>query len=286
VATLKQHNKWIRVAELPSQASGEGFIYYIPHTGTPVLAQMRHVTEGLDRPQIGAPAPTPVPAPVVSTAPRNERKFTYLLPAEDPSVGVDYLIAQEGQNLVELAVAQDMNTKKLRAVNGFDAGHRLQAGEVVYLKAPKKRRYHIVRPGESLDDIAEFYAMSAADLKAKNRLSDTKVLPGQKLSLKKTTAKGQKPILLDAAIADNPPVAAPAPQPAPSPKAEVKRDPTPQPKPAPKPAPSTAGKTHTVVAGDTLWSIAKRYNTTVSAIQQLNNMRSESLYVGQKLRVQ
>jgi membrane-bound lytic murein transglycosylase D len=290
VATLKQHNKWIRGAALPSQSSGEGFIYYIPHTGAPVLAQMRHVTEGLDRPQIGAPAPVPTPAPVVSAPPRDARKYTYLLPDEDPSIGVDYRIARAGQNLVELAVAQGMSTKKLRAVNGFDAAHRLEAGEVVYLKAPKKRRFHIVRPGESLDDIAERYAMSAADLRAKNRLTDTKVLPGQKLSLKKTTPKGTKPILLDAAIADSPPVAAPAPRPAsqsvPSPKTEVKRDPAPQPKPATKPAPSTAGKTHTVVAGDTLWSIAKRYNTTVPAIQQLNKMRSEALYVGQKLRVQ
>jgi membrane-bound lytic murein transglycosylase D len=292
VATLKQHNKWMRGSELPAQAEGASYIYYIPHTGAPVLAQMRHVTDGLDRPQIGSKEPVSVTPPKPVTQPRNDRKFTYLSPAEDPSVGVDYLIVEEGENLVELAVASGMNTKKLRALNGFDAAHRVQAGEVVYLKAPKKRRYHIVRPGEDLNDIAELYVTTREKLQEKNNLSDAKVLPGQKLSLKKTTPKGEKPILLDATIPDAPVKAAPS-KPAPSPKAEVKSEVKTEVKPTqPKSGGSSGGnassgstKTHTVASGDTLWNIAKRYNTTVSAIQQLNQMRSESVYIGQKLKI-
>lgn len=42
--------------------------------------------------------------------------------------------------------------------------------------------------------------------------------------------------------------------------------------------------TYTVKSGDTLWSIAKKYNTTVAAIVKTNNIKNANLiYVGQKL---
>ena len=43
--------------------------------------------------------------------------------------------------------------------------------------------------------------------------------------------------------------------------------------------------TYTVVNGDTLYSIAKRYNTTVDEIKSLNNLTSNILKVGEVLRI-
>ncbi len=40
---------------------------------------------------------------------------------------------------------------------------------------------------------------------------------------------------------------------------------------------------YTVVAGDNLYQIARRYNTSVSAIKDANNLISDSLSIGQKL---
>lgn len=40
---------------------------------------------------------------------------------------------------------------------------------------------------------------------------------------------------------------------------------------------------YTVVAGDTLSSIAQRYNTTIEALQGINNLPSSALIVGQRL---
>ena len=42
---------------------------------------------------------------------------------------------------------------------------------------------------------------------------------------------------------------------------------------------------HKVVSGDSLWSLANKYNTTVDVIKQLNNLMSDLLVVGQDLQV-
>ena len=42
---------------------------------------------------------------------------------------------------------------------------------------------------------------------------------------------------------------------------------------------------YTVVAGDSLWSIAQRFNTTVDEIKRLNNLTSNLLSIGQQLKV-
>ncbi|MEM4992888.1 LysM peptidoglycan-binding domain-containing protein [Priestia sp. SB1] len=48
-------------------------------------------------------------------------------------------------------------------------------------------------------------------------------------------------------------------------------------------SPSTSIQTYTVKAGDTLFSISRNYNVTVNNIMGWNNLKSSSLYVGQKL---
>ena len=54
----------------------------------------------------------------------------------------------------------------------------------------------------------------------------------------------------------------------------------------PERGPVEAGpRYYTVRRGDTLYGIARRHETTVSAISQLNNLRSTTLRVGQRLRV-
>jgi membrane-bound lytic murein transglycosylase D len=52
-------------------------------------------------------------------------------------------------------------------------------------------------------------------------------------------------------------------------------------------AASSSGKpiTYTVRRGDSLWTLAKRYNTTTKKIQTANNLHSVNLYIGQKLKI-
>lgn len=43
--------------------------------------------------------------------------------------------------------------------------------------------------------------------------------------------------------------------------------------------------THTVELGDSLWSLSRKYNTTVNDLKQLNNLESDLLVIGQELQV-
>ncbi|WP_420456159.1 LysM peptidoglycan-binding domain-containing protein [Rubrivirga sp.] len=57
-------------------------------------------------------------------------------------------------------------------------------------------------------------------------------------------------------------------------------------RPAEPVRPSDAGPLyHTVERGDTLFSLARRYGTTVDAIQRLNDRTETGIRVGQRLRV-
>jgi flagellum-specific peptidoglycan hydrolase FlgJ len=48
---------------------------------------------------------------------------------------------------------------------------------------------------------------------------------------------------------------------------------------------ATAGETHLVAKGDTLYSISKKYNTTVDEIIKLNNLNGNAISIGQTLKV-
>ena len=56
--------------------------------------------------------------------------------------------------------------------------------------------------------------------------------------------------------------------------------------PAPSPAPtSEQTTTYIVKAGDSLWGISKQFNTTVNAMKQTNQLTSDSLAIGQILKI-
>lgn len=53
----------------------------------------------------------------------------------------------------------------------------------------------------------------------------------------------------------------------------------------PAPSISTSTNIYTVKAGDTLWNIARRFNTTVESLMDLNNLTSDLIMIGQKIMV-
>lgn len=50
-------------------------------------------------------------------------------------------------------------------------------------------------------------------------------------------------------------------------------------------APAAGGVSHTVVSGDSLWGLARKYGTTIEAIQSANGLTTTNIRTGQTLTI-
>lgn len=134
----------------------------------------------------------------------------------------------------------------------------------------KAAEYHTVRPGETVPMLAYAYGYTEERFRKMNGLSPAEtIVPGQRL---RTSDCVCPPAAGSAALSDGT-GAAPASEPKPEEKAEdVFYQPV---------------KVHLVQKSDTLYSIAKQYNTTPERILELNGMtKGDKIKVNQKLYVQ
>ncbi|HIF9110069.1 TPA: LysM peptidoglycan-binding domain-containing protein [Photobacterium damselae] len=107
---------------------------------------------------------------------------------------------------------------------------------------------HTVRSGDTLGALAVKYNTTVKDIQRANNLKSTQLRIGQHLSI---GVKGASLVS------------------------------------KPKVSPShTSSRTHTVKSGESLWNIAKKYNTNVANLRRWNNLSANStLRIGQKLTV-
>ncbi|RBW67984.1 autolysin [Bacillus taeanensis] len=106
---------------------------------------------------------------------------------------------------------------------------------------------HTVQSGDTLWEISLKYNVSTSSIKSLNNLSSDMIYVGQKLKLSGS-----------AQTVSSQPEAVQA---------------------------EGTSSTYTVKAGDSLWAISNQFGTSVSSIKSLNNLSSDIIYVGQKLRV-
>jgi LysM repeat protein len=179
-----------------------------------------------------------------------------VLAAPNDQGGTTHVVAA-GETLSAIAarygvtISQLVLANGLRDANAIYAGQRLTIPTGVGPAAAAAPREHIVSAGESLTSIAGLHGVTIADLAAANGLGVTDfVFIGQ--------------VLL---IPGGPAAAAPA-------------------IPPTAPAAGTCASTYTVQVGDTLFSIAVRYGTTVQALAQANAiLNGDLIYAGQRLCV-
>ncbi|HZK43597.1 MAG TPA: NlpC/P60 family protein [Syntrophomonadaceae bacterium] len=112
---------------------------------------------------------------------------------------------------------------------------------------------YVVKQGDSLWKIATNNNLTTNDLKRFNNLETDLIKIGQKLVLKNTTNENINPVT----------------------KART----------ATPTITSDSHKTYVIQTGDNLWSIAKKHNTTVEAIKEINHLTSDALYAGQQLSI-
>ncbi|MFK9091469.1 LysM peptidoglycan-binding domain-containing protein [Bacillus salipaludis] len=126
------------------------------------------------------------------------------------------------------------------------------------VQAVQQTTYTVVS-GDALIKIANRYNVTVGELQQWNNLTSTIIYVGQVM---KVSAPGQT-------------VTVTAPQPA-------------QPAPPPAttaPSTQTPSSDYTVKSGDTLSKIGVQYGMTVQQLKTLNNLTSDMIYVGQKLKV-
>jgi membrane-bound lytic murein transglycosylase D len=127
-------------------------------------------------------------------------------------------------------------------------------------------RQHTVQAGETFFAVARRYEVTPSALAAVNPGIDfDRLRAGQVLQLPAyATLPGSR-----GTTAQAPPPATPPARPAPA-------------QPAPQ-RPPAQGRTHTVASGETLWSIARRYDVTPEQIRRANRMDSDLVRLGQRL---
>ncbi|WP_102264527.1 C40 family peptidase [Mesobacillus jeotgali] len=121
----------------------------------------------------------------------------------------------------------------------------------------------VVISGDTLGKIASQHKITLSDLMKWNNLSGHLIYPGQRLKVSNGTSQS----------APAPAIAQPAPD-------QVVSTPSIPAQPA-----KSAQAEYTIKSGDTLSGISKQFGVSVQELKKLNNLKSDMIYVGQKLLV-
>ncbi len=215
-------------------------------------------------------------------------EIVYLKPKRRKG-SVETAIVGPGQDMREISQQYGIKLKHLYKKNHLKPGQQVKAGEVLTLQkkndktpllmqpgetpvkpdpvkpkpadpAPVKPQpkvnlnaeYHEVQPGETLYAIAQKYGLLVEDLIKWNKLENSTLKTGQLLVLRQN---------LKSSSADTTRASAS--------KSQLDK----------------STKYHTVIAGETLYSIAKLYNQPVDSIMAWNNLKNSVLKPGMELKV-
>jgi membrane-bound lytic murein transglycosylase D len=197
---------------------------------------------------------------------------------------------EEGDTLKKLALKFKVTSSAIAQANGMEGAENLEVGKKLIIPAnssrpdtgPAKVMRYRVRKSDTLKSIADEFDVTTLELKRWNGLRGDHVSPGVRLKIYPGGHGAPAPAAAQSK---------PKPQPTPA-----------QPNPTPKSGP-TAGATtesgdaaetpsankpvvHRVKQGETLWSIAQAYRTTVDAVKGANRfLLSRQLQVGDQLTI-
>lgn len=103
--------------------------------------------------------------------------------------GVYFVVAKSGETYYSIAVDVQLGVGELKLYNEVpNRKYEPYPGEVVYLGTKKNKaemHTHVVRPGETMRDVAQLYGVKSSALYRINQLDkNTDLVPGQKLKLR------------------------------------------------------------------------------------------------------
>lgn len=216
-----------------------------------------------------------------------------------PVEGSNYYIVKKGDSLYSIANKYNTTVSNLKSLNNL-ATNNLSIGQV--LKIPTSNsgstsdniesidNIYIVKSGDNLYKIATIYNTTVDEIKALNNLTTNNLSIGQKIKIPKSKEEVSTDYLTYKVKSGDTLYSIA--------KAynvnvdtiknfnnltsnllsinQILRIPT---------SSNNNYDTYKVKSGDTLYSIAKTYNTSVSAIKELNNLTSNTLSIGQILNI-
>lgn len=201
----------------------------------------------------------------------------------------NYYIVKKGDSLYSIARNYGVTVNELKSANNLTSNN-LSIGMSLIIpsenKEPSSEEYYIVKAGDSLYKIANMYHMTVNELKSLNNLSSNLLSIGQRLKVITNTELPANTYVVKSgdslySIAKKYGISVDALKSANNKTTnllsigEVLIIPT----------SNEVIKTYTVKAGDTLYGIARTYNTTVEAIKSLNGLNNNNLSIGMVLKL-
>ncbi len=165
---------------------------------------------------------------------------------------------RRGETISELAERFSVSASQIRVWNHMSS-NRINAGQTLTIftdehtsslgdnaaKTSANINYYSVKKGDTIGEIADLYKVSASDIKSWNSLSNNTIYAGKTLK-----------IYSNAAVND-----------------------------LPENVSSKSAYLHTVENGESLYSIAQKYDTSVQRLKYINHLRGNKIVTGQKLKI-
>lgn len=160
---------------------------------------------------------------------------------EIPSTG-DFItyIVRSGDNLYKIANNYETTVQELMTYNNLNSTN-LSIGQQLLIpkdNIPGDETIYVVQSGDNLYKIANLYNTTVSEILSYNNLTNTNLSVGQQIKIPQTNNQLE-----------------------------------------------TNEISYTVKSGDSLWSIARKYNTTPSELMTYNNLKTNLLSIGQVLRI-
>ncbi|MCY3734788.1 MAG: LysM peptidoglycan-binding domain-containing protein [Gemmatimonadaceae bacterium] len=190
-------------------------------------------------------------------------------------------IVRPGDTLSEIAHRHGLSTADLRRLNGL-TNDRIRPGQVLRLRGqPERPARYVVRPGDTLSEIAVRFDVELALLRQLNDLEGDRIRAGQRLRLQPSPKQASIHVVLPgqtlyqiAALYD---IGVGRLRHLNGVEGDLIR---PGQKLRLRPTPATV---HVVERGDALWEIARAYGLSVADLKALNRLRGDSIFPGQRL---
>ena len=185
--------------------------------------------------------------------------------AQTPTTKIDtkIYVVQPGDSLTKIADQFSMSVIELKQLNGLTS-NRIHPGQRLRVRASSTQRpqarppsaqtkniEYVVQPGDSLTKIADQFDMHVDELKRLNGLTSNLIRPGQRLRVRAT-------------------------HPSPGRSSSGREN---------RVQPSFGEMEYVVKPGDSLSKIATRFAIDLAALKRANGLRSDRIYVGQKLKI-